>query len=53
MIELMVGEGEGAVEMVIIPSERAMLEHLEAEDREQAKKHLYKSTACGAWIEFE
>ena len=33
-------------------NEQTVLDFFSAEDREQAARHLYKSTDCGAWIEF-
>jgi hypothetical protein len=36
----------------MIENQSDMLEHLCAEDIEQAKRNVYKYTDCGAWIEF-
>jgi len=36
----------------MIKNETQLLEHLSATSREQAQKHVYKYTDCGAWIEF-
>ena len=36
----------------MIENQRDLLEHLCAEDIEQAKRNVYKYTDCGAWIEF-
>ena len=38
--------------MTTITCEQNVLVMLEAHDREQAKRHVYKYTDCGAWIEF-
>ena len=37
----------------MIQNETQLLEHLSATSREQAKKHVYKYTNCGAWINFD
>jgi hypothetical protein len=39
--------------MKTIKTEKDILSYLSAENQEQAKRHLYKSTECGAWISFE
>jgi len=36
----------------MIKDEKDLLEHLSAESRQQAERHVYKYTDCGAWIEF-
>lgn len=36
-----------------IKNEAILLAYLEAKDRKQAQKYVYKYTDCGAWIEFE
>lgn len=36
-----------------IEKEADLLKRLEAETREQARRYLYKTTECGAWIVFE
>ena len=38
---------------MLITKEAELLEHLEAKDREQAERHVYKYTDCGAWVEFQ
>lgn len=36
-----------------IRNKKAALRMLTADDEQQAKRNLYKATACGAWIEFD
>jgi hypothetical protein len=39
--------------METLKNENDVIQYLSAETIEQAKKHLYKGTDCGAWIQFE
>jgi hypothetical protein len=38
--------------MSTIANESEYLAHVEATTQEQAKRHVYKYTDCGAWLEF-